>query len=867
MSPNSKKLFTGSASSLALIFCLTVGAANAQPVNNEDVLNANGSEIVVTAERIRGSVDTDVPPIDQIDEKEIAGLGASSVTDILSALAPQAGSGRGRGGGGQPIVLVNGQRISGFRELRDLPPEAIKQVQIFPEEVALQYGYRPDQRVINFILKDNFASFNFEIEGGVPQDGGYSRNQFETTLTSIGKSTRININTEFEKSSRLTEKERAIEIDANSAPFTFEGDIRDFRTLLPATERFEINGTLTKSLAPQTTLSLNGNYRLDGSQALLGLPNANLTVPGSSPFSRTGTDQVISRYFNAPRALEREGEVHSARFGFSFNSRLAGWRWSATGDYSHIDNDRRTVRNADFTDLRAGVLAGIVDPFAPTFGNDLLFLAPDVSKGISQNLALANTLSGELFSLPAGPIQMTLRTGFNRETLDSTSIRANISNTASLRRNTLNSAVNIEVPLIARDTGPLGFLGEVSVNGNYGLSKPSDFSRLTEYNAGIRWSPTNGLTFQAALIGDENAPGIGALGNPISVSPNVFYFDFSRNETALISLISGGNQTLVSEKRRDLKLSVNWTPAKIKDLTFQVEYFRNRSRNTTASFPLLTPEIEAAFANRITRDTNGRLTSLDQRPVNYDEERSQNLRWGFSFSGGIGPQPQRGGGGFGGRGSGDRPSGASTANPAPSPGAAPQTRPQTTTPQQAPRTGGFGTGGFGGGGFGGPGGRPPGGWQLALYHTYQIQDDILIRPGIPRLDLLNGSATSNLGGTPRHRFELSGGIFSKGLGTRISGNYRSSTRANGSGIAGSSDLRFSDLATLNIRLFMNLDDRGNLTKKVPFLKGSRMALSVENVFNDIVDVRNEDGLIPLSYQPGYLDPKGRFFELSFRKRF
>jgi hypothetical protein len=120
----------------------TVAIAND---NIEDVVqDAPSREIIVTAERIRGSVDTDVPPVEELNEADIASLGASSLTDIVAAVAPQANSGRGRGGG-MPIILLNGQRVSGFRELRDLPPEAIRQVQIFPEEVALKYGFRPDQ--------------------------------------------------------------------------------------------------------------------------------------------------------------------------------------------------------------------------------------------------------------------------------------------------------------------------------------------------------------------------------------------------------------------------------------------------------------------------------------------------------------------------------------------------------------------------------------------------------------------------------------------------------------------------------------------------------------------------------------------------
>jgi hypothetical protein len=35
----------------------------------------------------------------------------------------------------------------------------------------------------------------------------------------------------------------------------------------------------------------------------------------------------------------------------------------------------------------------------------------------------------------------------------------------------------------------------------------------------------------------------------------------------------------------------------------------------------------------------------------------------------------------------------------------------------------------------------------------------------------------------------------------------------------------------------------------------------------MIDVRDNNGAVPLSYQPGLLDPQGRVFEVSFRKRF
>lgn len=863
----------------------------------EPVEDDSSGEIVVTAQRIRGSVDTDVPPVEELNEADIASLGASSLTDLVAAVAPQANSGRGRGGG-QPIVLLNGQRISGFRELRDLPPEAIRQVQIFPEEVALKYGFRPDQRVINFILKDNFASFATEFEHAQPEDGGFATNEFEATLTRIGASTRFNLDVELERSTALTESERDLissggsllarggnisglgpngEISpalsalagsnvteagvpaaiSNPTLLQFAGtanrlndsDIGDARTLLPKTERLEVNGTWSRSLGPQTVLSLNANYALTGSESLLGLPGTSFVVPGNSPFSPFGQDVTLSRYFDTPRPLERESETHVFQTGSTFNHLLGGWRWTVTGNYARTANDTRTTRNADFTALRAGVLAGTINPFAADFGASLLFQAPDLASSLNQNIDVRSTLAGTPLTLPAGDVQMTFASGFTRQMLDSETWRSGVTTDVALRRNIMNHSVNAELPLTGRDFGIGSTIGEWSVNGNIGYSDLSDFGKLLEYGAGLRWAPARNLTFQASITGDENAPGIGQLGNPTLVTPNVATYDFTRGESLFINVITGGNPALIGEKRRDLILNANWSPDFIKDFALQFSYFKNNSRNTTASFPLLTPEIEAAFASRVVRDVDGRLVSIDQRPVNFDRETSQRIRWGFNVSGNLGAEAPAGG-----------PPGATGAPGGPR-GAAAGGSPR------GPRAGGGGRGFGGGGRFGAPGGGQPSRWNIALYHTYRIQEEILIRPGVPVLDLLNGSATSSNGGASRHEVELSGGMFHKGFGLRLQGTYKSGTTANGTGLPGSNDLRFSDIAAVNAFLFVNLDQQARVVKAAPFLKGSRVTLRVENILNDIVDVRDQNGNVPLGYQQGYIDPRGRVFELSFRKRF
>ena len=124
-----------------------------------------------TPRPLPGAVIGDIPPELQLGPADIRSYGVSTVTDLLAELAPEIGSGQGRGGE-QPVVLLNGHRISGLRELRDVPTEAILRVDILPEEVALRYGYSATQKVVNIVLRRRFRAVTLEATAGTGTAGG-----------------------------------------------------------------------------------------------------------------------------------------------------------------------------------------------------------------------------------------------------------------------------------------------------------------------------------------------------------------------------------------------------------------------------------------------------------------------------------------------------------------------------------------------------------------------------------------------------------------------------------------------------------------------------------------------------------------------
>lgn len=882
------------------------------PATPDKEPGSDGETIVVTAERLRGAIQTDVPPVATLDAADVASYGASSLAELLEQIAPQTGSARGRGDGA-PVVLLNGQRVSGFRAIRDLPPEAIQKVEVFPEELALKFGFRPDQRVINIILVDNYQSIAVEADNGLSTQGGYRNTEFEGTFTKLGKNSRLIVDVEYEMATALFESERDIIQPDSSAPFALGGnigaspyatgsaidpalsalagsplslvgvpqgitgrpalsafagaanttDLGDFRTLVPNSDRVQANATYIRNLGPETSVQVNATFSNNFATSLLGLNTATLTIPVTNPFSPFSRSVSLLTAFSDPRTLTRTVDTDTYSLGFNANGVLPGtWKWALTGDYTRIDTLTITDRAADVSGVQAAISSATnaINPFTGTLGSLLPALVTDSAQSRNQLFNTQLTVNGRLADLPAGPVNLTLVGGFARRLQDSTDSRLAGQGSTSLTRSEASVSGNIDVPLV--DSYMSDWFGKLSVNGNLGYRELSDVGGLLSFGYGLNWAPTDTLTFQASIIGEEAAPGISQLGDPQIVTPNVSTFDLARNETVLATIISGGNPLLTAEERRDVKFSISYRPPFVEGLDFLAEFIRNRSYGTTSAFPVLTPEIEAAFPDRIIRDADGVLLAIDQRAINYDQVSSDRVRYGINFSRRIGGNDRQGAGGPGGPGGG-RPGAAV--------GAPPPGGPRGEGPGRSAGAGGppRGPGGGGGGPMGGfgPGGGRGGRWNISIYHTVRFAETIRIRPGLAELDLLNGSATGSTGGVPRHGVEMEGGLFLNGVGLRFTGNYQSGSRVDGGSTAGATDLRFNDIATFGLRAFVNFDNKPKLTDAVPFLKGGRLRLSIDNIFNAQQRVTTEAGDVPLRYQPGFIDPQGRVVSLSFRKRF
>jgi iron complex outermembrane receptor protein len=806
--------------------------AEGQVETGPEVEESTGSEILVVAERIRGQVEAPQPPIAVLDEKDIQALGATTLADVLTQLAPQTGSGRGRGAGGPPVVLINGQRIGNFREMRNFPQEAIRRVEILPEEVALRFGFPPNSRVVNMILKDNFSSRTIEAETAFPTRGGFQTYEVEGTMLRIKGPQRFSITAKIEDLSPLTEAERGVIQTPGTIPtVATDPNPAAFRTLIADSRDLSLNLSWSQGLGKDGlggSISANAAITRTDSLRNSGLDLVTLIAPGGATALRS-----------LDNPLERTTRTTTVQGGSGLNTRFGDWQFNATIDANHVESRTRIDRRANTAGLVAAATSGSLAitgalPAVPDAGFDTALTNTDSMTGLV-------TLVGRPARLPGGEVTTTIRAGYAWSDIVSSDTRSLIG-PVNLRRGDVNAGGNIGVPITSRRENFGAGLGDLSLNFSVGWNHLSDFGSLTDWSAGLTWSPLTleKLSLQASYLVNDVAPGLGQLGNPQTITFNVPVFDFTRGETVLTTVIGGGNPALRKEQQRDLKFGATWQLPFLQNSSLLVEYFRNRSDDVTASFPLLTPAIEAAFPGRVTRDGTGRLVSIDDRPVTFAEQQSARLRWGVNLSGQLGKAPA--GGMMGMMGGPPRAPGAGGGRP--------------------PAAGGSRSGGM----MGMMGGGGVGRWSLGLFHTAQFDNTVLIAPGGPLLDLLNGDSLSSAG-SPRHSIQFNGGLFKSGFGTFFNGTWTGPSRIFGNGLPGASDLRFGSVTRMNINFFAALGQQQGLVKKAPFFKGSQVSLRFENLFDSRQKVTDRTGAVPISYQADLLDPRGRLIELEFRKMF
>jgi hypothetical protein len=816
----------------------TDASTAAQPANDQ----RNQEPIIITGTPLF----RDLQPERNLEQDAIESYGVSTIDELLGYIQGETGN-----DADQPLILVNGSRINDVDEIGAFPVEVLRSVEVLPRGAAVRAGGRPGQRVISINLKRLSKTATLTAAHKMATEGAWNGDRGEALATYVKGKLRANIALRAGDEDALLESERGVIQPSPFLPYSQTGnvigypntsgeidpllsaiaghivtvapvpakatpalsdflsaqasltDLGSFRTLRPNSRFYDLNGSFAAPIAGWLNSSTTMRLSRNESHALRGLPAALFVL---SPFNTTSPfSREVGLAFYGADPLRSRSERVSGEFNETLNATLGTWTGNFYAKRSESKDVTRIEQEAVFAPI---ALDNAFNPFATDLTGDIALKTYRTEQHNWLTLGQL-VLNGPAATLPAGEIQATVEGRLAWNKLRSSSTFATFGN-GTFSRNEQSIRGALDVPIASRANKFLPQLGELSADGEYMRVHYSDAGALTHYAVGLTWEPLQALRLRAEIERTDLAPTIELLGEPVRGTPGVRIFDPLTGETVDVTQITGGNPDLKPEKDRVRRLSALLRLVPKLNLQLNAEYTDFNRRNFVASLPEASAAVELAFPERYIR-TNGVLTTVDLRPVNFGSDRAKRLRWGLSMNKRIGGSD----------------SGAAV------------------TSDSARST-------------------PPTYFQLTANHSMVFSEKILIRPGLDPVSLLDGGAIGIGGSQVRHQLDGTAAINSGGIGARLGITWRGASRLDTRVGSTTDTLHFSPLMLINLRAFA---DMKRLLPETAWAKGLRASLDVINVTNHRQRVRDSSGKTPLQFQQAYRDPLGRTIEVELRKVF
>lgn len=635
-------------------------------------------EIVVTADRYG---EAQVASESEFSEKEIAGQGADSIEQLLQRLAPFID-----GSGEEPVVLVNGKPIGFDRSILAYPAEALDRLAVLKPEAAAQYGEPPNKRVVNLVLKKKFSQLNLDAGAGWATAGGQYGGDLAVARTAISGALRWNAGLRIDRDSALRRDARRLpprpgafdrtgfvtavdggEIDPalsaaagevvtvaaipavgmsgspGLADFVAGAGITDpvdpdrLETIQPSRQSIALSLGLTRPLGSfSASFSLKANR--SSSRGWRGLPMASVVVPPGHPSSPFAEEVVLTRPFAGLRALRIYNRAENFGGTLTLNGAIAGWQTSIAISYARNWGEDIFETGIDIGRVRTLIESG--DPDFNPFGawdEALLLGRHNRSSGTSLNGRLQ--VQKAVTQLPAGPLGLNVSLNASQSRAErwlSENGSEPLDPIRATRRQT-SGQLSLSIPLSRRGTAEIGPLGDVSLDLSMSGQTMRKAPLQKRFGGGVNWSPLPIVQFRAALDHVEIAPSFEQLDGPTFTIVRRL-FDYARGEVAEPVWTIGGNPGLDRGSRQNLSLNAFVRPLEGQTLSLTLGYQQMVAKGAIAALPELTPAIEAAFSERVTRDAEGRLVAVDARPINLARETSAGLTSGIALRFPLGGQ-------------------------------------------------------------------------------------------------------------------------------------------------------------------------------------------------------------------------------------
>ncbi|MES2450219.1 MAG: hypothetical protein V4610_06605 [Pseudomonadota bacterium] len=582
---------------------MSIGCASAQ-AQEAPPAAAGHSDIIVTGRRplnAPGSVE------DRYAADSIRTLGAMTIGEVIERLE--------RRNGGRPFsIIVNGRRLADVSDLRDVPPEALAEIQILSNRSAGNYGFTPENKVLNLVLKPRFASTTADLGVRLPTEGGGEDATAALRHVKIDHERHFNASVSLQGNTGLDGRDRLALLEGGANDV-----LTPYRTLLPSSR----TASLTAGLAlPLGSTSVTISSALSDALSRQ-LARFMLVEPGEGNVGIGG---------NATQSITARGVIDASRtrfyqIGLSASGALKRITWTGelTGSVTVSRTGSRLSRQ-EITGLSAdGDLAALPASYVP--------LAISSRSG---TLGGALSANASLVSLPAGDLTANMRLSGSLQRLVSTNGGIQPSRQVA-EQGRYRGHLGFDVPLVGPGVPLGGFLGRVALSASVDSEWVSSAGRYPGYDASVEWQPVDFLSLSLGRSRTEAPPVLNRSRDAIVYTPGVLVVDALTGDYVLVTRISGGETRLraVSEDISTARLSLGKAVGST-NISTTTEYISSRIANPVVYTGYASALFQRVFPGRFIRDGAGQLVSIDVRPFNASEERRNILKSNLHLTGVVG---------------------------------------------------------------------------------------------------------------------------------------------------------------------------------------------------------------------------------------
>jgi iron complex outermembrane recepter protein len=352
------------------------------------------------------------------------------------------------------------------------------------------------------------------------------------------------------------------------------------------------------------------------------------------------------------------GYQYRGVFANGINAAASGIAGAATG---RADPRAPTAPGATAPGIVGLFNSGILNPFSVAQTPQALAALDSISaRGTSlyggkyEVTQFDGSVSGKLFELPGGPVQVAVGVDYRRETYKFDGSAAgsdgapNIFNVAFDNVNALSKVSRDVKAAYAEVLIPV--FKPLEISAAVRIDDYSGFGSTVNPKISAKFKPVDWLLFRGSYNTGFRVPTFNQIFNGVTQSPNPgnTLVDPTTCPTGVVSAtggcaaitpdsLDGGNLNLGPETSKQASVGIVFQPSR--QFSLSVDYWTISVDNVIGSITI--PDLLAninAFPNRILR-TNGVITNVDLRTGNFGSRRTQGLefaaRGGFDAFGGV----------------------------------------------------------------------------------------------------------------------------------------------------------------------------------------------------------------------------------------